>query len=64
MNKIDYSKLLGTTEQKLESLYFLRNNARRSLWQAQKNGWPNRLDQAEIELEAIQIEIEKLGGRA
>lgn len=64
MNKTDYSKLLGTTEQKLESLYFLRNNARWSLSKAQANGYISRRHKAEIELEAIEIEIRKLGGRA
>lgn len=57
---LNLSRLQGNTQQKLETLYFLRNNAAQSVRKEQIRGGISRLQKAQANLEAINYEISKL----
>ena len=54
------SRLQGTTQQKLETLYFLRNNALQNVRREKIRGGVSRLQKAETALDNINYEIAKL----
>lgn len=62
MANLNLSKLQGSKEQKLETLWFLRNNAVQNVSNEKRRGGISRLQKAQANLDAINYEIAKLQG--